>query len=104
MSTSDPAPGSARYLVSDRWGHVFVGTQENITRWVYDRQEDKLLLAQVWGAPWAAWWQINIEQQADLLDSLADNDLLGEEIEPGALCDAYLCDTLPEWVGAAGEG
>lgn len=62
-----------RYLVSPAWSHIFVGTREELTRWVYDRATRTLVFAQVKdGTDW-----INMEAwpTADLLESIHDNEV-----------------------------
>ena len=91
-----------RFLVSDGWGHFFVGNTESMTRWVLDRLTEKLAYAEVAGTGLksSTWYSLSTANKDDLLKSLLQaNDILRDfgnfEVEE--------LDQLPEWAAQALE-
>lgn len=87
----EPLFPKAAYLASPGWGHIFVGKREEITRWIYDREKDELVSAQVLNAN--AWVDLDPAPMADLLESLRDNDVNGKSDDFGLTA----FDSLPSW-------
>lgn len=86
-----------KYLVSDGWGHIFVGNHESYTRWVLDVAAQKLVCGFV--EERARWHPLTGHLLEDLQEDVACNIL--SEIERGtfeaeehALVET---DTLPDW-------
>jgi len=74
-----------RYCSSDGWGHIFVGSREETTRWIYDRHAKALVAAQVLNG--GTWINLDAAPMADLQESIHDNDA----------CDNAEAFGLMEW-------
>ena len=85
-----------RYVACAYWGHIFGPTaREDMTRWVFDLHEEKLVKAQV---QYQSNW-VNLESLpfADLMESLKDNDV---SISPDACpfgSDFHYFADAPSW-------
>ncbi|CAN0019652.1 unnamed protein product, partial [Phaeothamnion confervicola] len=67
-------PKENNLIVADGWGHCFVGSIETNTRWVFSREDRRLLIAQVdLGA--GRWEDLGVSEAGDLLESIIDNDI-----------------------------
>lgn len=93
---------TCRFLVSEGWGHFFVGNTESTTRWVLDRLTEKLAYAEVAGTgpKSSTWYPLSAAKKDDLRESLVQaNDILRDlgnfEVEE--------LDRLPEWAAQALE-
>lgn len=83
-----------RYLVSEGWGHIFVGNHESATRWVLDRATEKLVAADVYQALGSSWAPLSAEHVKDLLDSLIHaNDILRDFQD----FDVEASNGIPRW-------
>lgn len=84
-----------RYVVSDGWGHFFQeNAPESITRWVYDRESERLVAGAVrHGHIHPEWEPLDAVQFADIEDSLktANEDAL---LNPGHW-DLQYADEIP---------
>lgn len=94
-----------RFLVSEGWGHIFVGQREDTTRWVYDRAANAFVDAQVMNGATGAWTTLDEAARADLLGSLGDNELLERQTRDFDLAtmvdqfgDLELSGRPPAWV------
>lgn len=84
-----------RYVIAENWGHIFVGSLENVTRWAYDRFEDRLVNAEIQTA--GRWSALTESAMKDLLESIHDNDADGSPTD----FDLEEADALPEWAQSA---
>ena len=83
-----------RYVIAEGWGHIFSGTSETMTRWAYDRVEEKLAAAEFKGGPGGSKWvAMNGADRADLTESIQDNDA---DSNPGDFGLAE-SDDVPQW-------
>jgi hypothetical protein len=88
-----------RFLVSEGWGHFFVGNAESMTRWVLDRLTEKLAYAEVAGIGLksSTWCPLSAANKDDLRESLVEaNDILRDF----GNFDVEELDTLPQWAAA----
>jgi hypothetical protein len=85
-----------RYVACAYWGHIFGPTaREDMTRWVFDRDEEKLVKAQVqYQSDW-----VNLESLpfADLMESLKDNDVSISQDESDFGEDFHYFAKVPSW-------
>ena len=82
----------ARYIYSSSWGHIFTGKREEITRWVFDRIKNNLIIAQVLQS--SNWIDLDKYHKKDILESIFDNEAIDKP-------DAFgleECETFPEWI------
>jgi hypothetical protein len=104
--------GTGRYIVADvgddttTWDHVFrVGGPGEICRWVYDRQTETLVYAEVAEFPNGEfgpeeWRPLNEAESDDLLRSLHDNQIERQYPDFGLAAS----DTAPGWAAGAAAG
>lgn len=81
----------SKYLVSPGWGHIFVGTREETTRWIYDTSTESLVSAQVLNG--STWNDLEPALVADLLEDIHDNDAVESAVDFGLVESK----TLPSW-------
>lgn len=94
-----------RYVIADEegslWGHIFEDDRpEVMTRWVYDRQEEKLLAAMEAGGRGqnGEWWaKLSSDAAADLAESVIEANF--DAIEHPETFGLRESDELPEWAG-----
>jgi hypothetical protein len=73
-TTAGPQNKRHQYVASGGWGHIFVGTREETTRWIYDRATQSLVAAQVLQGN--SWIDLEAAALPDLLESIHDNDAI----------------------------
>lgn len=78
-----------RYMVTEGWGHIFIGKTETITRWVVDVVERKLICAHLQSNQ--KFVNMSLDLAQDLAQSIIDND----EVDGADFGDFE--ETLPEW-------
>lgn len=83
-----------RYIVSEGWGHCFVGSKESTVRFVYDRRLNRLIECQVHvgGARFEA---CSAAETEDVFDSVARTNAVFEA--PDDWFDVYQTNELPTW-------
>jgi hypothetical protein len=91
-------PGKSRFIVAEHWGHNFVGKLENITRWAYDRVEEKPVYAEIQAN--GMWSALTESAMKDLTESIHNNAADGSPQD----FDLEEVDALPSWVTEALEG
>lgn len=92
-----------RYVIADEesslWGHIFEQDRfEVMTRWAYDRQEERLVAAMEVGGRGAdgEWWvKLSPEAAEDLADSVIGAN--SDAIERPGYWELRESDELPEW-------
>ena len=86
-----------KYLVSDGWIHIFVGTHESYTQWVLDVETRKLVCGFVEDG--THWETLDGHLLQDLQEDIDGNVL--REIDRGTFnaeeMDLIETDTLPDW-------
>lgn len=83
---------NSRYLVSDGWGHCFVGSKETLLRFVFDRQTDNFVACDAFvGGRWEA---CHRSERADLRESLEDNNVFENPQDSGCVEEVA---EVPEW-------
>ena len=80
-----------KYLVSDSYGHCFVGSKESITRWAMDLERGILVHAQV--SVGHRWERLHTEELDDLLGDLRVNEVRSDPSSFGAAWQ----NELPSW-------
>lgn len=83
---------SPRYVVSTGWGHIFVGKREETTRWIYDREEAKLVNAQVLQS--GQWIDLSSSDCDDLCDSIVNGNDAIENVDEFDLLEL---DEIAPW-------
>lgn len=85
-----------RYVACACWGHIFGPSQrEDMTRWVFDRHEEKLVVAQV--EHQSKWFDLEGVLFTDLMDSLKDNDVSISQDESEFGDDFLYFANVPSW-------
>ncbi len=84
---------ATKFISSAHWGHIFAGSQESATRWVFDLEKDQLVVAQIKGTLPGAWLNLSQNEAADLLGSIYDNECLGYPDLTGCV----RASSLPSW-------
>jgi len=87
----------ARYLISEGWGHIFSDGVERITRWAYDRVEERLIALEIQRT--AGFAPASAEAYADVQESVRQNlDLNGIDTDMASYFDIA---ALPNWAFAS---
>lgn len=87
----DDAP--VRYVVADNWSHLLEGGRETEIRWVWDREEERLVALQIWRN--RTWQPASRGEFEDVTDHLANAN--PDALENPADYGAYAASSLPDW-------
>lgn len=88
-----------RYIIADEpdmlWGHIFSGSRETATRFVFDTEENRMIAAQLRDGATGSWSDADPAELSDLEDSLvnANSEAIADPQDWG-LIDA---DEAPAW-------
>lgn len=87
----------ATYLVCNSWGHIFIGSSESETRWVYRLGSDQegVIFAQIRGEG-VRWTKLDRAAMADLTESINDNGV-PENYAADWADEVELALDLPNW-------
>lgn len=87
-----------KFVVSDRWGHIFSGEHESIVRFVFSREKNAIVAMQIQHV--ARWVDASRSEMADVEDSLknANWEFLDNPYDFG---DGYVADELRGWAAEA---
>jgi hypothetical protein len=83
-----PQDHELKFVSSNEWTHNFVGRFEASTRWVFDREKDQLVVAQIQGARAESWLKMSHREAADLLASIHEYSCIEHP-------DPYINDCTP---------
>ncbi len=87
----DDAP--ARYVVADNWSHLLEGGRETDIRWVWDREEERLVALQIWRN--RSWQPASRGEFDDVTDHLANAN--PDALEDPVDYSAYEAKSMPGW-------
>ena len=86
-----PAPKKLRYVSSSGYEHIFTGKTPSVTRWVFDRETETLVFAQLQYV--IGWVTLTVDEVKDLQEDIDHNDAV-DKVEDFSLTESA---TLPAW-------
>lgn len=82
------------YIVQAGWGHCFVGSNETIVRWVFDRRENALVAGQR-KTP-MGWEDLSRSELEDVSESVVEVNAFAITPEDESF-EGEVTDVLPDW-------
>jgi hypothetical protein len=92
MNTSKKIQTAPKYIIAQTWGHIFEGFGEKYVRFVFNKEENKIVFMDVMRGAWKA---ATPAQIADVQDSLINAN--EEAIQSPSNWGLSVSDSLPEW-------